>query len=134
MRNKFRESKYYEDWLKKAKRDFDTAFLNHKYGGYTDTTCYFCHQVAEKVLKSYLLYKGLRYFPKTHILPSLLALCEEKDKEFSCFKQHCQTLDGYYIETKYPAGPPVDYPKAEAQEAIKLAKELLEFVSTRIKI
>lgn len=41
MKRKFKESKYYEDWFLKAKRDLNTAFLNHRHGGYTDTTCYF---------------------------------------------------------------------------------------------
>lgn len=63
MKRKFRESKYYEDWFLKARRDLDTAFLNHRHGGYTDTTCYFCHQTAEKALKAYLLAKGLEFLP-----------------------------------------------------------------------
>jgi len=109
MRKKFSESKYYEDWLQKAERDLDTAFLNHRHGGYTDTTCYFCHQTVEKALKSYLLFKGSKFLPQTHVLPSLLSLCEEKDKDFSRFRETGEVLDGYYIETKYPASPTVDY-------------------------
>lgn len=89
MKKKFKQSKYYEDWLLKAKRDLDTAFLNHRHGGYTDTTCYFCHQVVEKSLKSYLLFKEVKSLPHIHILPTLLALCEEKDKDFSQFEEGC---------------------------------------------
>jgi len=132
MRKKFRESKYYEDWLQKANRDLDTAFLNHRHGGYTDTTCYFCHQTVEKALKSYLLFKELDFLPQTHILPSLLPLCEQKDKGFSRFKEACEILDGYYIETKYPTSPAIDYPKEEAGEALQLAEEVLEFVKKKL--
>ena len=133
MVKKFRESKYYQDWFEKARRDFDTAVLNHKHGGYTDTTCYFCHQVAEKSLKSYLLYKEMEFLPKTHILPSLLSLCEKKEKEFSALEKNCELLSRYYIETKYPASAPIDYSKEETGEAIKLAKEVLEFVTEKIR-
>ncbi|MBM3282626.1 HEPN domain-containing protein [Candidatus Gottesmanbacteria bacterium] len=132
MKKRFKESKYYEDWLLKAKRDLDTAFLNHRHGGYTDTTCYFCHQTVEKALKSYLLYKGLRFLPQTHILPSLLSLCEEKDKYFAKFREKCQILDGYYIETKYPVSPPCDYSKDQTEEAIEIAEQIFDFVNEKM--
>lgn len=132
MKRKFRESKYYQDWLTKANRDLETAYLNHRHGGYTDTTCYFCHQTVEKILKSFLLAKGIKFLPQTHVLSSLLSLCEEKDKAFSRFRENCQILDGYYIETKYPAAPPADYPKEEAKVAIEKAKGIFEFVKKKL--
>jgi len=132
MKKKHKDSKYYEDWLAKAKHDLDDAFLHHRHGGHTDTTCYFCHQTAEKALKSYLLYKGLKFLPHIHILPTLLFMCEEKDKNFVKLKKHCLILNKYYIETKYPLSPPIDYPKQEAKKAIDLASEVLAFVEKKI--
>jgi len=44
-----------------------------------------------------------------------------------------QILDEYYIETKYPTSAPIDYSKKEAQKAIDLAPEILDFVEKRIK-
>lgn len=129
---KFKESKYFQDWLKKAKRDLDTAFLNHRYGGYTDITCYFCHQVAEKALKAFLLFKEIKSLPKTHILPSLLALCEEKDKGFSVLKEDCEILDSYFVETKYPPTLSVDYPKKKAEQALGKSEKIFEFVGKRV--
>jgi len=133
MKKLFKESKYFQDWLKKARRDFETAFLNHRHGGYTDVTCYFCHQVAEKSLKAYLLYKGIKSLPKTHILPSLLALCTEEEKSFSELKSDGEILDGYYIEAKYPPILSVDYSKKEAKGALDKAEKIFKFVSKKIK-
>jgi len=133
MNKRFKESAYYQDWIYKAGRDSDTAFLNHKHGGYTDITCYFCHQAVEKILKAYLLQKGAKYLPRTHILPSLLFQCREHDKEFLEIKKECQALDCYYVETKYPATPPVDYPKKEAEIALELVQKVLVFVKKKLK-
>lgn len=130
---KFKDSPYYQDWLTKAKRDLETAFLNHRHGGYTDTTCYFCHQVAEKALKAYLLAKGAKTLPKIHDLQTLLSLCQKISEDFSKFKNHTRVLNQYYIEVRYPSGVPVDYPQEEAEETLKLAGEILDFVEKKIK-
>ncbi len=133
MVKKFRQSKYYQDWLLKAKRDLDTAFLNNHHGGYTDTTCYFCHQTVEKALKAYLLAKGLKFLPQIHLLSVLLTMCIEKDYSFDQFEAECQTLNEYFIETKYPSASPIDYPKEEAEQALDSAEELFNFVEKKLK-
>lgn len=132
MSKKSKNSAYYQDWLTKAKRDLETAFLNHRHGGYTDTTCYFCHQVVEKALKAYLLAKGIQSLPKIHDLSVLLSSCQKRLGDFSEFKNYCQVLNQYYLEVKYPSGIPADYPKEEAQEALKMTEEILEFVKKKI--
>ena len=129
---KFHESKYYEDWLLKARRDLDTAFLNNHHGGYTDTTCYFCHQVTEKALKAYLLAKGLKFLPKIHLLPLLLTMCADKDRDFLQFEEQCKILNEYFIETKYPADMVMDYTREEAEEAIEMAEKIYEFAEKKI--
>jgi len=123
MKKKRKESKYYEDWLTKAKRDLDDAVVGHHHGIHTDTTCYFGHQVGEKALKSYLLYKGLKFLPHIHILPALLSMCEEKDKNFAKLKKHCLILNKYYIETKYPLSHQLTIPnKKPKKQSIWLQK------------
>lgn len=133
MKKQFKESKSYENWLGYSQRDLDTAVLNHKYGGYTDTTCYFTHQTAEKALKSFLILKGVLDFPRTHVLPALLAQCQDLNAKFKDLKKAIKILDGYYIETKYPADLPRDYSKEEAEEAIRLAEQVLTFVKKLVK-
>lgn len=132
MNKKFKESKITKRWLEFAKRDLKTALLNHRHGGFTDTTCYFCHQTAEKALKAFLLSKGIFDFPHIHILLSLLNLCVKLDKAFKDLQARIKVLDRYYIETKYPADTPIKYPKKEAKQAIKFAKEVLSFIKKRL--
>ncbi|MCL4382238.1 MAG: HEPN domain-containing protein [Patescibacteria group bacterium] len=133
VKKKFRESKYYEDWLLKARRDLDTGFLNNRHGGYTDTTCYFCHQATEKALKAYLLAKGLEFLPKIHILPLLLTMCVDKDRDFLQFEKQCKILNEYFIETKYPADAIIDYSKEETEQALFDAEELFYFIEKKLK-
>jgi HEPN domain-containing protein len=132
MNGKFKESKYYQDWTTKAKRDFTTANLNHKHDGFTDVTCYYCHQTAEKILKAYLLYKGIKKLPRIHILAALIALCQDYDSSFIEIKAEGNNLDQYFVETKYPSDPPMDYPVYEVEEAIKQAEKILNFVLKKI--
>ncbi len=42
-------------------------------------------------------------------------------------------LNKYYIETKYPADMPVDYPKEEAEQSLEYAEEIFKFVRKKIK-
>ena len=119
-------------WLEKAKHDLDTAFLNHRHGGYTDVTCYFGHQTVEKSLKAFLVCHSIR-FKKTHHLSSLLEMCVRKDSGFLQFQEECRTLNDYYIETRYPLDLPVVYTKQEAQEAIEISEKMVEFVKEKLK-
>lgn len=131
MKKQFKESKSYQRWLTHSKRNLNTAFLNHRSGGYTDTTCYFAHQTVEKALKTFLIFKGILDFPHTHILPALLAQCQDLDQEFKKIKKEINLLDGYYIETKYPSDLPKEYSKGEAEKAVKLAEKIFNFVKTK---
>jgi len=119
-------------WLEKAKHNLDSAYLNHRHGGYTDTTCYFTHQTVEIVLKAFLVYYSIR-FKKIHILPTLLEACKAKDKEFQQFEEDCKILNNYYVETKYPLDLPTNYPKEQAEEAIEKAEEIFEFVKGKLE-
>ncbi len=120
-----------DKWIEKAKHDIDTAFLNHHYAGYTDVTCYFAHQTVEKSLKAFLIYHSIR-FKKIHHLPKLLVMCIGKEQRFTEFDETCQTLNDYYVETKYPMDISVVYTKEEAEEAINLAQEIYDFVKERV--
>jgi HEPN domain-containing protein len=74
----------------------------------------------------------MTFVQKQLVLPHLLQSCIAKNRTFSRFQKHCQILNDYYIEAKYPLEFPIDYPKKEAQEALKLAEEILEFIKKKI--
>jgi len=54
-----KNSKNYQDWLKKAGNDLKAAeaIIEYYEEPPTDTVCYHCHQTAEKSLKGYLVFQ-----------------------------------------------------------------------------
>ena len=131
MRNPKRESRIPKQWFAKAEADLGSAEILFREGGSTDTICFLCQQAVEKYLKGYLILKKKK-FGKIHDLAALLAVCGELDKEFLDWYKEAEKLTSYYIETRYPPDTPVSYTKKEAQEALKLAEEILEFVKKKI--
>jgi len=117
-----KNSKNYQDWLLKAENDLKaaTAILRYYENPPTDTVCYHCHQVAEKSLKSYLVFKGMALH-KIHDLIALLNLCLSCDKTLDSLRASLEILNQYFIEAKYPLDFPLDYPNKEAEEALDKA-------------
>ena len=129
-----KNSSNYQDWLLKAENDLKAAEAILKYYEQppTDTICYHCHQVAEKALKGYLVFKEAS-LPKIHDLITLLGFCLSQDKTLEILRSELRVLNKYYIETKYPPDMPIDYPKREAKEAIDKAKVIFKEIRERIK-
>jgi HEPN domain-containing protein len=124
-----------EDWLKQAKSNLEAS--NHLLNANDFSwTCFLAHQTAEKAIKA------LGEFEKTalwgHDLVDLLLELEEKIKIPEKIINNCKTLNLYYISTRYPdafaSGAPTDkFSKPQAQEAVKLAGEILNYVEKRIQ-
>ncbi len=114
-------------WLDKAKRNLDSAILNDTHGGYTDTTCYFCHQTAELALKAFVVHYSLD-FKKTHDLVELSQICAQKDASFEELKGECVFLNPFYISDKYPMDPPWMPSKELTKEALEAAERVLTLV------
>lgn len=131
MRSPKQESRVPKQWFVKAEEDLGSAEILFREGGSTDTICFLCQQAVEKYLKGYLILKKKK-FGKIHDLAALLALCGEIDKEFLDWYQPAEKLTSYYIETRYLPDIPVSYTREEAEEALKLVGEILEFVKKKI--
>lgn len=121
-------------WLEKAKDDFYWARDSFA-DGYFGNVCFICQQIAEKALKSYL-FSEKQTLVRTHHLPVLNAKCKEFDKDFSQLKDAVNTLTNYYTDTRYP--DIWDYSRFQdkklAEEALKFAEQVLNFISERIKL
>ncbi len=122
----------YKEWLIKAEHDLKIAEdeLNTE-NPVTDMICYHCQQAVEKILKSFLIFKG-REITKTHDIAELIIRCMEIDKEFEkLFKENVDELTVYSVEIRYPGDmymPEIE----EAEEAVKKAKFVREFVMGKI--
>ena len=66
-----------------------------------DTVCFHAQQVAEKVLKAFLVFHG-RDLSKTHDLVALLAQCVECDAGLTALESDCRKLTSYGVAARYP--------------------------------
>lgn len=120
------------DWLKKAKDDELNArsILKHQDGA-PSGVCFLAQQMAEKILKAYLL-KMSGDYPKIHANDKLLELSLKFDKSFLKLKDEAIYLADFYISSRYPDAY-YDFSWLEAAEAFKKAIKIKSFVLKKIK-
>lgn len=124
-------------WFTQAKDEFLDADDLRKRGRYYLALFHF-QQSAEKAMKAflYLRVKSFEVF-YTHSLNDLLEMSVEIDSDFKGVIQ-AKKLDKYCIPTRYPNGLPGGVPSryfddpAEAEEAMELAKGIIELVERKI--
>ncbi len=120
-------------WLTMARDEFGDADHLRRRGRFYIALFHF-QQAAEKALKAflYLRARSAEVF-YTHSLEELLDMAAEVDPAFRKVFA-AKKLDRYYIPTRYPTGLPGGIPSrhfddpAEAQEAMKLARSVIELV------
>jgi HEPN domain-containing protein len=116
-----------EEWFERGQREIETAQLVYEQRGHTDAIAYHIQQAIEKYLKGYLVLHG-RKPPKTHELDALLSHITSFDDGFNHFLELCEKASRFYIEGRYPPGPPAAYDyeevRADLDEAVKLINEL----------
>ncbi|MGH7493132.1 MAG: HEPN domain-containing protein [bacterium] len=122
-----------KSWLTKARNDLGSARrLASDPDPYLDTAIYHCQQAAEKAFKAFLVYHDIE-FEKKHNLPMLVDLCSNIDSNFQGFQNAATILTPYATVFRYPGEffePEPD--QQQVDEALKLAEEILEFVSNQL--
>lgn len=121
-----------KDWLKQALRDLEHAKISKKIKNY-EWACFASHQAAEKAVKAlHLFYKQEAW---GHVIAKLL---KELPIEVPIdLIDKAKVLDLYYIPTRYPNGFPEGAPyehfgRIQAEEALKYAREIVEFVKSKM--
>lgn len=121
-----------ERWLRKAEADLRAAEKLLKYGEEAWIIAFHAQQALEKYLKAYLVYHQKR-FRKTHNILDLLDLCIEIDKGFAELEKYdLERFIAYAVEYRYPTPSEASY--EEALEAVKTAKEIKEFILSKLRI
>lgn len=117
----------YKDWFEAGKKDFRGAKILYENDGDYGLVLFHLQQALEKYLKGYLI-------GKTGLLQdghSLIKLCKKVavyNTEFKKFVKDCAFLNGYYIETRYPAEDPLIAEEEDVIEGLKIAEEIIEFI------
>jgi HEPN domain-containing protein len=122
--------KLVQSWLERAHEDLAAADRLVQEPPLSGAAAFHAQQATEKVLKAYL---GWRDVPgrKIHELLELLADCGEVDAGFASLVPAAKQLSPCAVEPRYPSRTPTPSPQ-EAEEALRLAREVMEFVTLRL--
>ena len=81
-----------KEWLQKGKNDLLSAQILLKHDpAILDTASFHCQQAVEKVLKAFLVWKGVS-FEKVHSLTYFLDLCEVQEPRFASLRDRAEAL------------------------------------------
>ncbi len=123
-----------KEWIAKADEDYRFAEVNlREERDFFPQICFHFQQAAEKFLKAFIAAYDLE-FRKTHDLGRLLDICTGKDPSFERIRADCEFLDGFYVDTRYPAHWPAHYTREEGQKAHAAAMRVSEFVAGVLKV
>ena len=122
------------DWLKQAARDLEQAEGSRAEGRH-EWACFAAQQGAEKAVKALHLHRGQEAWG--HVVARLLRELPETVTVPEELFQEAQVLDNFYIPARYPnshpEGAPFEhYGPLHSEEAIRYAREILEFVSSQM--
>jgi len=120
-----------QEWFDRGDRDLDAAQLLQDELFHTDVIAYHLQQAIEKYLKGYLLLNGVRP-PRIHDLDTLLNLASDVEPDlYDRFIDLCEKATRYYLEERYPPGPPVEYSHEEIGLDLDLTWELVRTIRTK---
>ena len=118
------------DWLVKALHDWSAARkVLTPDARELDVAGFHCQQAVEKLLKAWLLARGVE-FEKTHDLRQLLRQCVALDAEFQVFRADVPPLTMYAIAFRYPG--PAEPQRADVEQALALVERVWTFVTLRL--
>lgn len=120
------------EWLAQARRDLEQAVASQRDGRH-EWACFAAQQSAEKAVKALHLRLGQDAWG--HVVARLLA--ELPLEVPSLLIEKAKVLDNAYIPTRYanghPEGAPFEhYGPLQSEDAIRYAREILEFVDSRL--
>ena len=115
------------NWIMKARRDLLSAKkLARGKDAYLDTAIYHCQQMAEKVIKGWLIYHDIS-FEKTHDLRLLVTMASEVEPRFTSWFEVAEKVSPYATAYRYP-GEILEPTSDEYLQAFKAASEFYQFV------
>jgi HEPN domain-containing protein len=113
------------EWFDRGREDLETARLILRAGGSRAMAALHIHQAAEKYLKGYLVKNGVAP-KKTHDLGYLLQNARAFSAGLRRFEDFCDEVTRYYLQDRYPPGPPASYSLKEIRRALVTLNDLIK--------
>ena len=126
-RRKKGDSREYTKWLEYAESDIVAAEFLSKNEVTLKLSAFCCHQAIEKTLKAYFLFCD-GYAPDGHNIIFLCKRAMKDNEKFMMWLDECVTLNGAYIQTRYPPDFEFEISKKTAYKYANMAKKLHKFV------
>lgn len=123
------KGKLAEEWFERGKRDLEVAQLLLEQDYYSDVIAFHIQQAFEKYLKGYLIYHGWK-LRKIHDLEELITHAGKINADFLNYLDFARKVSAYYLEQRYPPGPPPDYSTAVLSEDLSEVKEIVSKIKT----
>ena len=122
------------DWLNQALRDIEQA-EDSRQAGRHEWACFAAQQAAEKAVKALLLFFGQEAWG--HVVAKLLGELPKHVAVPGELIEKGRILDNFYIPPRYPnshpEGAPFEhYGPLHSEEAIRYAREIIEFVNSQM--
>ena len=121
------------EWIKFSDMDLMTA--KHLYDTMhpqpLEIICYHCQQSAEKILKAFLIYSGVKP-EKTHDLEFLRNECEKINKSLIKIADECDRLNPYSSQPRYPME--IEITEGDVIFALRDGAKIYEFINKVLKI
>ena len=117
-------------WMRQASYDLESARFMMREGFYSQV-CFMAEQVAEKTLKALAFHRGDSDV-RGHSLKALVSSLEVSYPELSEFYEIVESLEEYYIPTRYPdalpSGAPYEvYEYEDAEESMQSAETVSNY-------
>jgi len=122
------------DWFNQSLRDLEQA-KDSRQAGRHEWACFAAHQAAEKAVKALHLFMGQEAWG--HVIARLLQELPETVFVPDQLIEQGRVLDNFYIPSRYPnshpQGAPFEhYGPLQSEEAIRYAREIVEFVRVQM--
>jgi len=122
------------DWFNQALRDLEQAEDSRR-SGHHEWACFAAQQGAEKAVKALHLHLGQEAWG--HVISKLLQELPAGIAVTEAIVDKGRVLDTFYIPSRYPnshpAGAPFEhYGALQSEEAIRYAREIIEFVRSQM--
>lgn len=121
-----------QEWTARGDNDLKTAKLAFQAGAPTDTLAILLQQASEKYIKGYLVFRGW-HLKRTHDLRELVQTAVEYDPSFKDYIEMARLLTAYYLDYRYPPGPPADYPRQDIANMLEQTEKLTDKINKSIK-
>ena len=122
-----KNEKLLQEWINFAEMDFLTAkhLYEHMYPKPLEIICYHCQQTVEKLLKGFLISKGVT-IKKTHDLGLLAEMMQEYVEVDEKYLEMCDELTPYGVKIRYPQELFIE--EYQVKKALEETQELYDWL------